>query len=447
MSNLFNIFSTREIALAIWFLIFLIFVSRTKDVRHSIIGVIKAYFDKRLILSFSTLLLYIVLTIFLLSLIGFWDISLLKDTFFWFLFSGIVLFMNINKVENVNYFSKLIKDNLKIIAIWEFLFNFYTLSLVWELILIPAVFLFTVIETFAEYSSKQEENHKKVVSLCKNILMLIGLVMTGYVIYRTITEYELLFSVSNIKYFLFPILLSILTLPYFYTLALYMNYESFITAVKHVHRNEEPRIIKRMIRSTFKYANINLNTLKRIWKYQVHFDSSKDNPDEYIKKVAKKPKYIISDKAKLTQFNDIQMVIKNLSNIGIGELDEWHKSYAGDDCYLSMTNYYRFGIDDITKIPNMLAFYLTGDETYIKQLEIVLDIGYEQDKCQAIEKFIEILRLASNGLDIPIPDSLTNSLIENREYNLQNDIYSISLNYEKFERIEKYVISITTKMN
>lgn len=447
MNNLFKIFSTREVSLVIWFIVFLFFVSRSKDVRHSIVGVIKAFFARKLIVAFSTLLLYILFIVAILSYIDFWDITLLKDTLLWILFSGIVLYININTIENVNYFSKLIKDNIKIIAIWEFLFSFYTLSLVWELVLIPAVFMFSVIEVFAENSSKQEESHKKVAALCKNLLVLVGLVMIGYVIYRTITEYELLLSISNLKSFLLPIILIILTLPYFYVLALYMNYESFITVVKRFHRNEDPRIIKELIKATLKYANVNINTIKRIWKYQVHFNSSKESPDEYIKRVAKKPKHIISDKARLPLFNDIQAVIKKLSDIGIGKLDEWHKSYAGDDYYLSMTNYYQFGIDDITKIPNALAFYLTGEKTYIKRLEVVLDIGYEQNKYQAIEKFTKVLRLTFSSLDIPFPEDLTNSIIEDREYNLRNNAYSISLNYEKFEIIEKYTINVTTEIN
>lgn len=445
MSNLLNIFSTREIAIFIWFLILSIFISRTKDVRNSIVRVIKAFFNRKLFLAFCTLLTYILLVIFILSVIGFWDISLLKDTIFWTLFSGIVLFMNINKVENVNYFSSLIKDNIKVIVIWEFLFNFYTLSLIGELVLIPVVSLFSIMEVFAEHSSKQEESHKKVITLCKNVLGLIGLGLIVYVVYKTITEYELLFSVSNIKSFLLPILLAILTLPYFYALALYMNYESYITVVKHIHRNKEPKISKGLIRATLKYANVNLNTLKRIWKYQVHFDSSKENPDEYIRRVAKKPKYIVSDKAKLLKFNDIQTVINLLSEIGIGKLDEWHRSYAGDDCYLSMTNYHKFGIDDITKIPNTLALYLTGEETHINQLEVVLDVGCEQDKDQAIEKFTEVLRQIFNRLDIMLPDNLICSIADNKEYHYEYNTHEVSLNYEKFERIEQCKLTIMTK--
>lgn len=196
MNNLSNIFSTREIAIFIWFLILLIFAIRTKEVRNSIVRVIKAFFNRKLFLAFCTLLIYILLVVFILSVIGFWDISLLKDTVFWTLFSGIVLFMNINKIENVNYFSSLIKDNIKVIVIWEFLFNFYTLSLIGELVLIPVVSLFSIMEVFAEHSSKQEENQKKVVTFCKNVLGLIGLGLIVYVVYKTITKYELLFSVS-----------------------------------------------------------------------------------------------------------------------------------------------------------------------------------------------------------------------------------------------------------
>lgn len=445
MSNLFNIFSTREIALAIWGLIFLIFVSRTKDVRHSIVEVIKAFFDKKIIHPFIILLLYMLLVIFLLSYIGFGDISLLKETLLWILSSGILLFVNINKVENINYFSKIIKDNIKIITIWEFLFNFYTLSLVGELIFIPIIFLFTSMEAFAENSSKQKDSYKKVVSLCKNILGLIGLSMVFYVIYKTIIGYKLLFSVSNFKSFLLPILLVTLALPYFYALALYTNYENFITVVKLLHRNEEPRISKSLIKATLIYANININTLQRIRKYLVHFDSSKENPNEYIRRISKKTQYVISDKAKFTPFNDIRTVIKSLSNIGVGKLDEWHKSYVDDDGYLSMTNYYQFGIDDITKMPNTLAFYLIGEKNYIKQLEIVLDVGYQQDNGQAIEKLIEVLGPIFNSLDTTIPEGLTNSIIENREYNKQYYTHSVSFNYEKFEKIETYILSITTQ--
>ena len=210
--------------------------------------------------------------------------------------------MRNSQPREASYFSKLVKDNIKVIAIWEFIFNFYTFSLIGELIIIPIVSMFTILQVFAEHSSLKKAEHKKVAILSKNILGVIGLATICYVTYKTIVEYELLFTYANLKSFLLPIVLFVLTLPYFYVLTLYVNYDSFITIVKHFHRNESPSVSKDLIKATLRYANFSLNSLKRVWKYHVHFDASKDNPFDYIKKVSRKPKYTIGDTAKLTIF-------------------------------------------------------------------------------------------------------------------------------------------------
>ncbi|MDN5554911.1 hypothetical protein, partial [Prevotella sp.] len=95
--------------------------------------------------------------------------------------------MKINKVENQKFFYDLVKANFKFILIWEFIFNFYTLSFVEELFFIPTVFLFTITEVFAEHSSnKDEKTNLMVVTFCKKVLALIGIIIIVYVLYRTI---------------------------------------------------------------------------------------------------------------------------------------------------------------------------------------------------------------------------------------------------------------------
>lgn len=446
MSNLFNTFSTREVALFIWILVLLFWGCKSKDLRRSIINVIKAFFVKKIIFVYSSLLLYILFIIFILSQIELWDFSMLKDTFMWVFSSGIVLLLNINKAENVSYFSKLVKDNLRIIVVWEYLFNFYTFSLFWELVFIPIIFVLSSMEYFIKISPTKNSEYDKVISLCNTILGLIGLCTISYVIYKAATEFELLFNYGNLKSILLPILLTILTLPYFYGLTLYINYVKFITSIKRIHRNEYPSVIRGIIKATYKYANINLKTLKRIWKYQVSFNSSNYTPDEFIKEIVKKPKYIISNRTKLGIFNDVKKVIVKLSNIGIGELSEWHKSYTDDDSYLSMTNYYQFGTDKITMIPNALAIYLTGEETFIKQLSLVLDIGFQQNRHDALIRFTEVLELIFKNLSILMPDNLYKSIHANKEYHKKYDSHFVSLEYEKFERIEKYTLTISANL-
>ncbi|MDN5553056.1 hypothetical protein, partial [Prevotella sp.] len=227
-------------------------------------------------------------------------------------------------------------------------------------------------------------------------------------------------------------------------LVLYMNYELYTCVVKKFYRNEDKKISKDLIKATYKYANIDIKKLKRTWKYVTYFCPSKDNAYEFIKNASKNPKYIISNKTKFVMFNDIKKIIKNLSNIGIGELCEWHKSYANDDYYLSMGKSYEFGIDEIIIIPNTLDLYLTGEETYIKKLELVLCIGYKNNKYTTKEKYVEVLKQVFMSLSIPLPYELTTSISEDRKYKKQYSNYSVSLNYEKLERVDKYLVCIAT---
>ena len=239
MKELFNIFSTREKAIMVWSALAFVFFLEKKNSRHAITNFIKALFYKKLIFALCTFIMYMLLVVLFLSYFSFWDLSLLKDTVIWFLFTGVFLFMKINKVENQKFFYDLVKANFKFILIWEFIFNFYTLSFVEELVFIPTVFLFTITEVFAEHpSNKEEKISVMVATFCKNVLALIGIIIIVYVLYRTITEYKLLFTIPNLKSFLLPIILLILTLPYFYALVLYMNYELYTCVVKIFYRNE-----------------------------------------------------------------------------------------------------------------------------------------------------------------------------------------------------------------
>lgn len=303
------------------------------------------------------------------------------------------------------------------------------------------ILFITILQAFND-----NDREKIKLNSCLNIILsLIVICMLLFSIYKSIVNYEYFFSVSTLKSFLLPIILTLLSLPYYYGIVLYMRYESFIVVVKHTHRYENPLGVKDFIKATIKYANININTLGRIWKYQALFNASKDNAFDYVKKISQKPKYIIGDTAKLKIFNDIQRVIKFLSNNGIGKLDDWHKSYSGDDCYLSMTGYHQFGSDDITQIPNSLAYYLIGEEMYIKQLDLVLDIGYQQNKKEALMKFIDVIKLTFDSLMIPPPNDMINAIFKDGDYQKEYQTHSIIINYEKFERIEKYQLSIVTK--
>ncbi|HML23194.1 MAG TPA: hypothetical protein PKD09_16185, partial [Aggregatilinea sp.] len=90
-------FNSRELALIIWIGIFLGGMSLRQDTRKSSMRVIKAFFNKYILISVAGMLTYATLEILLLKQFGLWKSSLTKDTAFWILGTAFVLLFNINK--------------------------------------------------------------------------------------------------------------------------------------------------------------------------------------------------------------------------------------------------------------------------------------------------------------------------------------------------------------
>ena len=155
MQSFFEIFSNREIALFIWVIILILFLFSKKDTRHSLKGLVKAFFAKKLITLFVLMVLYVFGIVLILYKLTFWKGDLMKDTVFWFLSVASIMFFNINKVESKQYFKNHIYETIKWTIILEFVMNFYTFTLPTELFLLPFIILVSATKTFAEVSVVQ----------------------------------------------------------------------------------------------------------------------------------------------------------------------------------------------------------------------------------------------------------------------------------------------------
>jgi len=100
-------FNTREQAIATWLFAFLLWILFRKDTRSSILGVVKAFFHKKILRVVLAMLVYTALTTIFFGKIGLWDISLTKDTTFWIVGTALVLLMNTNKAtQNASFFKE-----------------------------------------------------------------------------------------------------------------------------------------------------------------------------------------------------------------------------------------------------------------------------------------------------------------------------------------------------
>lgn len=261
MSHLLNIFNNREIALFIWFFLFLIWVLSKKEIRKSLVGVLKAFLKWKILTSVFSMILYVSLLIALSYKIRFWDTSMLKDTLYWFFGVAFIMLMNSNKTnEEDHYFKKVLLDNLKLVVVLEFIINLYVFNLVVEVIFIPILIFIVIVNAFAE--TKKE--YLPVSKLMSNILTFIGICFVVFSFKNIVTDFKSFAKIDNLRSFLLPPVLTFTYSPFIYLMALYIKYENIYLRMDLF--NEKKKILKYAKRKIFVLCHFNLKKLNKLSK-------------------------------------------------------------------------------------------------------------------------------------------------------------------------------------
>lgn len=262
--NLFTtIFTTREQAIIIWVAVFLIWSLFQKNLRNSIAGLLRAFFQKKIFIAFVMMIFYVGLTVYLLFRIHLWDAVLLKDTIFWIIGTAFILFLNLNKAaEDKDYFKKILFDNLKLILILTFLINFYTFPLIAELISLPIIVLIAAMGAYTG-TKKEYLPAKKFVDF---LLGAWGLFLAIYVIARIFGSYQTLLMTDNLLAFLLPILLTSAFIPFLYGFAVYIAYESLFNRIDFLIGKDNKQLASFGKRKILKTFMLNLKKLNKFSK-------------------------------------------------------------------------------------------------------------------------------------------------------------------------------------
>ena len=277
-----NLFNNREIATAIWLLVIFILMLFKRDIRKSILGVFKAFFEIKILTSVFFMIAYTTGIVFVLYQINLWNISLLKDTVVWFCFTGILIsFYSVTSKREQNLFRKIIVDNIKIVIIIEFIVNTYTFSLAVELVLIPVVTFIAILGVFA----KTDEKYSSVAKLTNGLLIIIGIVILIFSISNLVSDYKNFVSLDTLRKFILPPSLTILFLPFIYLMVLFSTYEQLFVQLnlgyeksKKLKRYAKREIIKHCLLSLKKVKNAsNMNT------YNLKHIRNEEDVDKMIK--------------------------------------------------------------------------------------------------------------------------------------------------------------------
>lgn len=257
--------SGREIAGTIWLTIVLLWALFNKTVRSGMLGLIGAFFTGwKISAIFSLMIAYFLVVIFVLKLVGFWEVSLLKDTLLWLVIGGTGTIFSAFKVQKEDsFFAKYLKKNIELMLIIEFLVNVNSFHWGIELFLCPIV---TLMVLLIDWPHKDPKTTKSLKSCLKPVLVCVGFTMLTYSVVRLCKSYETFEVTRSLKGFLLPLILMIAGIPYMLFLALIAAYEVCFLRIEI--RNDDQRIRKFLKWKTILLCGFNVRKII-LWQSKV----------------------------------------------------------------------------------------------------------------------------------------------------------------------------------
>ncbi|GAA0469071.1 hypothetical protein [Alkalibacillus silvisoli] len=224
--NLSEIFTNRELAIGFWMIAFIVMILTIRNVRKEIPKIIKAAISGKLLIWYTSMLLYFIVMIIFLFKVGYWELRLLKGTIIWFFVVGVVSsFGAVEKAKDSTYFVNFLKNNFKLLILLQFIVNLYSLPLIWELILVPFIVFIAILTIVLERPGYTGYEYRKTKEILNTTLAIIGIFILFYSIVSLIINWNDIVVEDLIKAILLPILLSFLFVFYMYSFVLYATYE------------------------------------------------------------------------------------------------------------------------------------------------------------------------------------------------------------------------------
>lgn len=390
-----DILSNREWSTVIWSIALILIFCRKEEIRESILNLFKSLFAKPLLRIFILMFLYIIGSVYALHKIGVWEYSQLKNTVLWSLSTAAVSIVRINKISrDPEYFKNSVVDNLKALAILEFIVSVYSFSLPIELAIVPSLGFLGACLAVAE----SDEKYHNVTKAIKIFIMIIGLITLTHTGYMLFSDFKEIAQIKSIYDFFIPPILTITFIPFLYLVIIYVAYENaFLRLDIHIKSKK-------------------IRFLSKIYSvYKFHF--RRELLDRWVNLVEMIPINRIGDiRSSSNQIYKMVLAEKSPTEvpINLGWSPYEAKDYLIEEGVI--TGYYKpfdeenwFACSQMLKlgdeiIPNNVAYYVDGDEVKATSLKIKLNINARESEQFSINRLIElgnILCKKSLGFDMP----------------------------------------------
>ena len=260
-----ELFNNREIAITLRTTVFFGWAFSRKEVRRSIFQLVKTFFSPKIIIPFTLLFTYSFLVVLLFREIHIWSLSNLKETIYWFIFSGIIIaFRSVVDETTEKPIRKIIKELVAFTIILEFIVNTYVFKLLVELFFVPTIAFLTAVYTCATIKTE----YKIVEKILGTLLAIIGIAMFTQALIQIYYDFDKFARLDTLTDFILPPILTISILPAIYLLLLYASYELlFIRLDLMLDSTKLQRYAKKLL---IFHCGFKVGTVKDMLKYRVN---------------------------------------------------------------------------------------------------------------------------------------------------------------------------------
>jgi hypothetical protein len=238
--------NNREWATIIYLGLLLAWTLSRRDVRQSLVNVLKIVLGPKLGSLFAIMTVYVVGMVTALWTLGAWEAANLKTTLVWWITVG---FTAVSKALEIPKDPKVVGKMAGEAIAWTeiiiFLGEVHTLPLWGELILIPVLTLAGILLVLA----KSQSEHAILIGPLTRLQIWAGVSILGFSLFGILKDPKDFLTWNNLREFADPIILSLAFIPFLVVLALVMTAESEATSL--AIRGLEPRLVRYVRRHAF----------------------------------------------------------------------------------------------------------------------------------------------------------------------------------------------------
>jgi hypothetical protein len=204
--------NSREDAILVWSAVFIGWVlwKRPEGLGGSLWGVLRVALFSKLTVVFSLAALYSAGLVYLAQRLGVWHTSAMNETVYWFVGTALLLVGRaIAWSQDPSVPERLLRRGLELTIVIEFLINLYVFPLAVELVLLPIITLFVLMQVVA----KGDPSFSSATAPIDFVLIAIGAGLIIYAVASAATDPDGFFSRDHAERFLIGPVMTIALMP------------------------------------------------------------------------------------------------------------------------------------------------------------------------------------------------------------------------------------------